>query len=135
LQIGYIRTSLVITVGQYEEDILKDRNVKLAEEDTRGVYVSLGHVVHQLQAHGETGILHLAVIMLRCPHARINDKLELRGIEIQQRLEAIQVDGLEELEELNAMFGILVEILIDHFQGTAENTVHDSGDLILHQSL
>jgi hypothetical protein len=50
-------------------------------------------------------------------------------------LEAIQVDGLEELEELNAMFGILVEILIDHFQGTAENTVHDGRDLILHQSL
>jgi hypothetical protein len=125
----------VVTVGQDEENILEDGDVELAEEDTRCVRVSLGHVIHQLQAHGETGILHLAIIVFRCPHARVNDELELCRIEIQQCLEAIQVDGLEELEELNAMFGILVEILIDHFQGTAENTVHDGRDLILHQSL
>jgi hypothetical protein len=73
----------VVTVGKNEENILKNGNEELAEENACSLYVSFGHVVHQFQAHSETCVLDLSVVMLRCPHAGINDKLELGTIEFQ----------------------------------------------------
>lgn len=78
-----IHTSLMVAVGQNEENILKNGDVELTEENACSLYVSFGHVVHQFQAHGETRVLDLSVVMLRCPHAGINDKLELRAIKLE----------------------------------------------------
>lgn len=125
----------MVAVSQNEKHVLKNRNVELAEEDARRLRVSLGHVVHQFQAHCETRVLHLAVIVLRCPHARVDHELELSGVKLQERLEAIQIDGLKKFEELHAMLRIFVEVLVDHLQSAAEHTVHDSGNLVFHQGL
>jgi hypothetical protein len=125
----------VVTVRQHKEDILENRNVELAEEDARGLHIRLGHVVHQLKAHRKAGILYLTVVVLRRPHARIDDKLELRAIQLEEGGETIQVDGLKELEELDSVLGVFMEVLVDHLQSTTENAVHNGGDLILHLGL
>lgn len=125
----------MVTICQDKEDILKNRDVKLAEKDAGCLEVRLRHVVHQFKAHREARVLHLSVVVLRSPHAGINHELELRSIELQQRLEAVQVDGLEQLEELNPVFGVFVEIFVDHLEGTIEDTLHDRRDLVLHQIL
>lgn len=130
-----IHTGLVVAVGENKENILQDRNVELSEEDAGGLHISLSHVVHKLQTHGETRVLHLAVVVFAGPHARINHKFELRGIQLQKCWEAVQIDGLEQFEELHTMFGVFVEILVDHLQGTVEDAFHDGGNLVLHQIL
>lgn len=107
-------TSFVIAISQHEEHVLENRYVELTEKYARCLLVSLGHIIHQLQAHCETRVLHLAIIVLRCPHARVDHEFELSGIELQECLEAVQVYGLEKLEELHAVFGIFVKILVYH---------------------
>lgn len=125
----------MVTVCQDEEDILKNRNVELAEEDARSLWVCLGHIVHQLQTHRKTRVLDFTVVVLRGPHARVNNKLELSAIELQKRLETVQVNCLQQFEELHTMLGIFVEVLVNHLQSAVEDTVHDGGDLVLHQIL
>lgn len=130
-----LEASLVITIREDEENVLEDRDVELTEEDARGLYIRLGHIVHQFKAHGKTRVLHLAVVVLGGPHAGINDKLELSTIKLEESLETVQIDGLQELEELNPMLGVLMEILVDHLQSAAEDAVHNRRNLILHQGL
>jgi hypothetical protein len=125
----------MVAVGKNEKHVLENRDVELAEEDARCLRVSLGHVVHQFQAHCETCVLDLSVVVFRCPHARVDDELELSGIKLQERLEAVQIDGLKKFEKLHAMFRILVEVLVDHLQSAAEHAVHDGGNLVFHQGL
>lgn len=128
-------TSLVVAVGENEEKILEDRKVELAEKDTRRLEVSLGHVIHQLQTHSETRVLDLSVVMFGCPHATVNDGLELDGVDLQQCLETVQVDRLQKLEELNTMLRIFVEVLVDHRHCAIENTFHDARNLVFHEVL
>lgn len=130
-----LETSLVVTVRDDKEDILENRDVELTEEDARGLHIRFGHVVHEFKAHGKTRVLHLAVVVLGGPHAGVDDELELSTIELEEGLEAVQVDGLEELEELDAMLGVFMEILVNHLQGAAEDAVHNGRNLILHQGL
>lgn len=125
----------MITVGQHEEHILENWQEELSEEDARSLRISLGHVVHELQAHGQAGVLNLAVVVLAGPHARIDHKLELAGIELQQGREAVQVDRLQQLEELNAMLRVFMEVLVDHVQGAFEDAFHDGGHFVFHQIL
>jgi hypothetical protein len=47
----------------------------------------------------------------------------------------VEVDGTEEVEELDTMLGELGEILVDHVQGALEHIFHNHGHLILHQAL
>lgn len=131
----FLLTSLVVIVGQDKEDILKNREVELAEEDARGLHVLLGHIFHQLQAHCETRVLDFTVIMFRGPHAWVDDKLELSGIEPEKRWEAAPVNLLQQFEELDTMLGVVVEILIDHIKGAVEDILHDDGNLVFHQNL
>lgn len=130
-----LETSLVVTVREDKEDILENRDVELAEEDARRLHIRLGHIVHEFKAHGKTRVLHLAVVVLGGPHAGIDDELELSTIQLEEGWETIQVDCLEELEELDAVLGVFVEILVNHLQGAAEDAVHNGGNLILHQGL
>jgi hypothetical protein len=125
----------VVAIGNDKEDILEDRNVELSEEDARGLHVGLGHVVHQLQTHGETSIFHFAVVMFTGPHAGIDHEFELRGIKLQERWEAIQIDGLKQLEELDTMFRVFMEIFVDHLQRAVKDAFHDGWDLVLHEIL
>jgi hypothetical protein len=49
--------------------------------------------------------------------------------------EAVQVDGPEEVEELNAVLRVLREILVNHVQRAFEHVLHDHGNLVLHKAL
>jgi hypothetical protein len=73
--------------------------------------------------------------VLAGPHARIDNELEGTSIESQESGEATQVDGPEKLEELDAVFWVLGEVLVDHVQSALENTVHNVDDLVLHHAL
>jgi hypothetical protein len=75
-----MRTRFMVTVGENEKYILQDWNVKLTEEDVCRLYVSLSHIVHKFKTHRETSVFNFTVIVLACPHARIDDKFELRGV-------------------------------------------------------
>ena len=71
-------TSFVVRVREDEEDVLKYCNEELLEELVRDLSIGLlSHIIHELNAHGETGIFNLAVVVLAGPHAGINDKFEL----------------------------------------------------------
>lgn len=85
------RTCFMVTIGENEEYILQDGDIELTEEDVRRLYVGLSHVIHKFKTHCETGILNFPIIVFTCPHARIDDKLELRGVKFEQRWETIEV--------------------------------------------
>jgi hypothetical protein len=64
-----VHTRFVVTVSENKKHILQDGDVELTEKDVGCLSVSLGHVIHELEAHCETSILNLPVIMLASPHA------------------------------------------------------------------
>ena len=74
----------MICVGKNEEDVLYDRNEELLEESIRCSGVGLRNVCDQLQTHVESSIFNFAVIVLACPHARVNYKLELSVVELEE---------------------------------------------------
>ena len=125
----------MVAISNDKEDILEDRNVKLSEEDARGLHIGLGHVVHQLETHAETSILHFTVVVLTGPHAGIDHKFKLRGIKLQERRETVQVDGLKQLEKLDTMFRVFMKVFVDHLQCAIKDAFHDGWDLVLHEIL
>ena len=76
---------LVICVGEDEEHVLQDRDKELLEESIRRGRVRLCNVSNQFEAHVEASVFDLAVIVLACPHARIDDEFELSVVEFQKR--------------------------------------------------
>jgi hypothetical protein len=47
----------------------------------------------------------------------------------------VEVDGPQEVEELDAMLGELRKVLVDHVQSALEHVLHDHRDLVLHKAL
>lgn len=75
-----MRTRFMVTVGENEKYILQDWDIELTEKDVRRLYIGLSHIVHKLKTHCETSVFNFTVIVLACPHARIDDEFELRGV-------------------------------------------------------
>lgn len=71
----------MICVGKHKEDILQNGSEEALEESVAGLNVCFCHVVEQLQAHVQTRCFNVAVVVLTCPHARINDELELARVQ------------------------------------------------------
>ena len=131
-----ILTSLVIRICQNKEDILQNGEVKLLEEHARGLRIRIfGHVVYQLNAHAQTGILNLSVVVLASPHARVNDKFELAAIQFEKRWETVEIDSFQKLEELHSVLWILGEVFIDHLKCAFKNILHDCRHFIGHETL
>lgn len=131
-----IHTSLVIRICQNKKDILQDREVELLEEHARGLRIRIfGHVVYQLNAHAQTGILYLSIVVLASPHAGVNDKLELAAVQFEKRWETVEVDSFQKLEEFYPMLWILGEVFIDHLQCAFENILHYCRHFIGHETL
>ena len=74
----------MIRIGEYEEHVLKDGNEELLEESVRGPGIGFRNIGDQLKTHIESSILDFAIVMLACPHAGIDDKLELSVIELEK---------------------------------------------------
>lgn len=130
-----MHTCFVITVSEDKENILQDWNIELTEKNIGGLQVSLSHVVHEFKTHCKTGIFNFTIIMLACPHARVNDEFELGCVKLKQRREAIQINSLKQFEKLNPVIREFVEVFVDHLQGTLEDTLHDKRHFVLHQIL
>ena len=73
----------MVRVGQNKKDILKDRDEELLEERIGCCRVSLCDIGNELETHIETSIFNFPIVVLACPHARIDDKLELSVIELE----------------------------------------------------
>ncbi len=82
-------SSLVVRVGENEEYILQNGNEELLEESIRSSRIGFGNVGDQLEAHVETSIFDFAVVMLTSPHARIDNKLELSIVKLEESYEDI----------------------------------------------
>ncbi len=128
-------TGFVIRVCEYKEDVLKDRDEKLLEEHVGSLWIWFRHVVHKLNAHAQTRILDLTVVVFAGPHARIDDEFELSAIQSQQCLETMSIDGLEKPKKFDSMFRVLREVFVDHLKRTFEDVFHDRGDFIGHKAL
>src|SRR5699024_6441584 len=96
--------------------------------------------------------LDVSVVMLECPRAGIDDELELVVVELQQGYnyisnrarvsatevhtwEAVQVNGPQQVKELDSVFGVFGKVLVDHVEGALEHILHDGRDLVLHERL
>lgn len=126
----------MIGICKDEEDVLQDRNEELLEEQTRRSLIGyFSHVVHEFKAHAQAGILDFAIVVLAGPHAGINHKLELTAIELQKGREAIQIDGLEQLEEFNTVFRVFGKVFVDHFERAFEDILHNCRNFVFHETL
>lgn len=74
----------MISICQYEEDVLENWNEELLEKDAGRRGICLCNIVDQLDAHIKPCSLHFAVVMLACPETGINDKLELSVVKFKQ---------------------------------------------------
>ena len=131
-----IPTSLMIRICQHKEHILQYGEVELLEEHARGLRIRIfSHVVYQLNAHAQTGILYLSVVMLASPHARVNDKFELAAVQFKKRRETVEVDGFQKLEEFHSVLWILGEVFVDHLKRAFKDILHDCRHFIGHETL
>jgi hypothetical protein len=74
----------MVCIGKHKENVLEDRHEELLKELARRVGISFGDIGNQLKTHIEASVFNLAVVVLTCPHARINDKLELSVVEFEK---------------------------------------------------
>ena len=130
-----LEAGLVVCVGKNEEDILQDRNKELLEEGIRCCGIGLRNVSNQLQAHVETSVFDLAIVVLACPHARVDDEFELSIVELKKSRKAVKINGAEECEEFDSVLRELREVLVDHLQCALKYILHDGGYLIFHKRL
>jgi hypothetical protein len=85
--------------------------------------------------HIEPSVLDFAIIVLACPHARVNDKLELSAVELEQcyivmsmqklskiprgmLTRAVEIYSFQQLEEFNSVLWVLGEVFVDHLEYT-----------------
>mmetsp|Transcript_114407 Transcript_114407/g.324612 ORF Transcript_114407/g.324612 Transcript_114407/m.324612 type:complete len:373 (+) Transcript_114407:638-1756(+) len=68
--------------------------------------------------------------MLGGPDQRVHVQLQLRVWQLEQRLEAVRVDRLQELVELDPVVGVALEVALDHVASAFENHLEDLGDLL-----
>jgi hypothetical protein len=106
------------------------------EEGVASLWVGVfGHVANELDAHVETLAFDSTVVVLGCPHAAVNDKLEVCLVESKKRREAALVDLTEKLEELHAVLGVFGEVLVDHVERALEDGVKNRRYLFGHHAL
>jgi len=148
-----LEPSFVVAIRDHEQHILQDCGEEALEECVGCGNVRLvGNVVDELQAHVEACRLDVSVVMLECPRAGIDDELELVVVELQQGYnyisnrarvsatevhtwEAVQVNGPQQVKELDSVFGEFGKVLVDHVEGALEHILHDGRDLVLHERL
>ncbi len=135
LSVSDAHTSFMISISEHEEDVLQNGDEELLEKYICSVRIGFRHVVDELNAHAKSSILDLSVIVFAGPHAGVDDELELALIKSKQSWEAMVVDGLKKLKELYSMFGVLMEIFVDHIKGAFEHVLHDDWDFVFHHAL
>ncbi len=86
----------MVCVCENEENILQDGDEKLLEECVGGASISFGNVCDQLETHVKSSKLYFSVVVLACPHARVNHKLELSVIEFEEGFQLLAEILLEE---------------------------------------
>ena len=74
----------MVSIGEHKEYVLEDWHEELLEKLARCVGIGLSNIGDQLEAHVESSIFDLTVVMLTRPHARINDELELPVVEFEK---------------------------------------------------
>ena len=97
-------------VRDHAEHVLKDVGVVRLVEGLRGIRLA-GDVLQQLEENVEAGVRHVAHRVLERPDDGVEDQLELRRWDGQERGEAVVVDRLEHHEEVCAVFRELFEVL------------------------
>lgn len=141
----------MVRIREHEENVLQDRNEELLEKGIGCCGISICDIADELNAHVETGIFDLAIIVLAGPHARVDDKLKLPVVEFEKSCkvvsqifvmqtslltwETVEVDSTKKSKELNTMLWELREIFVDHLKRTLEHILHDRGNLVLHERL
>jgi hypothetical protein len=93
----------VVSVGEDEEHVLKQRKVVRLEEPIARRRSRRNHIVDQLDADGQSEVTDVAHRVLRSPDDGVHDELELRGGDLEERVEAVEVGDAEELEECDAV--------------------------------
>ena len=54
---------------------------------------------------------------------------------VQHTREAVQVDGPQQIEELDTVLREVREVLVDHVQRAFKDVLHDDRNLVFHQIL
>lgn len=98
-----LEARLVVGIGQNEEHVLQEREVVRLEEAVRGRRTCADNVVDQLDADHQAEVADVAHGVLRRPDDRVHDELELLRRELEQRVEAVEVDDSQQLEEGDAV--------------------------------
>jgi len=88
-----LEPSLVICVGKNEENILQDGNEELLEEGIRCCWVGLCNIGDQLETHVKTSVFDFAVVVLACPHAGIDNKLELSIVKLEKSYDLLAFEN------------------------------------------
>ena len=116
-------------VGHHGEHVLEDVRVVCLVEGLRRLVLLAGHVLQQLEEDVEPGVGDVAHRVLERPDDRVEDELELRGGNVEEGGETVQVDRLQHEEEIGPVFGVLLKVLVDHVQRALEDGVEYLGDL------
>lgn len=87
-----LKSSLVVIVSDDEEHILEDCDEESLEESIGRSKVSLlGDVVNQLKTHAQASGFNISVIVLESPRTRVDDKLELVIVELEQGFGCVSI--------------------------------------------
>ena len=111
------------------EHVLQDVRVVGLVERLRGLGSRGRDVLQQLEQDIQSRIGDVAHRVLEGPDDGIEDELKLHGRDREEGVEAVEVDGLQQDEEVGPVLGELFEVLVDHVQGALEYSLEDFGDL------
>ena len=86
-------------------------------------------VMQQCENCQQARLCHIAHGVLEGPHDGVHDQLELVWRDLEQRWEAVLVDGLEKQVKVRSVLGEVLEIPFDHFEGAFEDSIEYLGNL------
>ena len=117
-----LEAGLVQRVGQHDEDVLQQlEEVGLIEllRDVRPL-----DLAEQLLAHRQPGLGDVPLVVLEGPYHRVDDQLEVLGRDVQEGLEAVLVDALDQLEEVDPDVRVILKVNRDHGQRALEHRTY-----------
>ena len=98
-------------VGHDGEHVLEDVRVVCLVEGLRRLVFLAGHVLQQLEEDVEPRVGDVAHRVLERPDDRVQNELKLRGGNVEEGGEAVQVHRLQHEEEVGPVLGVLLKVL------------------------
>mmetsp|Transcript_72579 Transcript_72579/g.170084 ORF Transcript_72579/g.170084 Transcript_72579/m.170084 type:complete len:208 (-) Transcript_72579:177-800(-) len=125
-----LEATLVEGVGEHADHILQNQKVVLLEERHVDRARAREETLQELGENLQAAVGYLWLLVLHGPDQGVNEEDELCFWQEEQCLEAVCIDGLQQIVELHPVVGIALEVSLDHVARALEHHLKDPPDFL-----